>query len=164
MPIGYISVGSNIEPEKNVRSSVIALKKQFRLLIISSVYESEAIGFSGDIFYNLVVSFESMLAVKIIAQQLRDIERVHGRTRESQKFSPRSLDLDLLLYGDLILTEDGLQIPRHEIEQYAFVLEPLAEIAPHLLHPIKHQCYADLWQTFDKTHLKQHRLGWQVSA
>ena len=156
MPTGYISIGSNIEREKNVRSSLITLEKQWGKLVVSSLYESEAVGFDGHAFYNLIVSFESDLDVKTIAKQLREIELAHGRTKNSQKFSARTLDLDLILYGDLIIQDERLQIPRDEIERYAFVLEPLAEIAANLKHPISKKTYAHLWDEFDKTNLKQH--------
>ncbi len=159
MITGYISIGSNIEREKNIRSSLISLKNQFGELIISSVYESEAVGFTGDVFYNLIVGFKSKLDVKIIAKQLREIELIHGRTQDSQKFSARTLDLDLILYGDLIIHEGCLQIPRDEIKRYAFVLEPLAEIAANLQHPVSKRTYDDLWQAFDKTNLKQQIIG-----
>jgi len=98
------------------------------------------------------------LGVKEVAKLLRQIELDNGRTRDSQKFSARTLDLDLILYDDLILNEGRLQIPRDEIERYAFVLEPLAEIAPTLKHPISHLSYAELWEKFDKTNLKQKRV------
>lgn len=158
MPTGYISIGSNIEREKNVRSSLAALKKHFGKLIVSSVYESEPVGFTGDVFYNLVVGFNSDLEVKEVAKLLRQIEQEHGRTRNCQKFSARTLDLDLILYGDLIIHDGRLQIPRNEIERYAFVLEPLAEIASDLKHPISKQNYGDMWAAFDKTDLKQRKI------
>ena len=155
---GYISIGSNIDREHNTSSALRALEKQFGELIISSTFETEPIGFSGNLFYNLVVGFDSDLEVRAVAQLLRKIEQDHGRTRNSHKFSARTLDLDLLLYGDLILSDGRLQIPRKEITQYAFVLEPLAEIAPDLEHPVTHQKYADLWKEFDKSNLNQKRV------
>jgi 2-amino-4-hydroxy-6-hydroxymethyldihydropteridine diphosphokinase len=158
MSKGYISIGSNIDKEKYVPASIEALKKIFGELIISSVYSSEAVGFSGDSFYNLVVGFNSELTVKEVARQLRNIELDNGRTRNSQKFSSRTLDLDLLLYDDLVINDGRLQIPRDEIESYAFVLEPLAEIAPALKHPVKGLSYAELWEKFDKINLKQQRV------
>ncbi len=158
MNIGYISIGSNIDKDKNILASLQALEQCFGKLAVSSVYETEPIGFSGDVFYNLVVGFESDLEVKQIAKQLRQIELDNGRTRDSKKFSARTLDLDLLLYGDMIVNDGRLRIPRDEIERYAFVLEPLAEIAPTLGHPVSHLTYADLWEKFDKTDLKQKRI------
>jgi 2-amino-4-hydroxy-6-hydroxymethyldihydropteridine diphosphokinase len=158
MSKGYISIGSNIDKNKNILASLEALEHQFGELTISSIYESEPIGFTGDTFYNLVVGFNSESGVKEVAKQLRQIELDNGRTRDSQKFSARTLDLDLILYDDLILNDGRLQIPRDEIERYAFVLEPLAEIAPALKHPISHLSYAELWEKFDKTNLKQKRV------
>jgi 2-amino-4-hydroxy-6-hydroxymethyldihydropteridine diphosphokinase len=158
MPKGYISIGSNIDKDKNILASLHALEHHFGKLTPSSIYESESVGFTGDTFYNLVVGFNSELGVKEVAKQLRQIELDNGRTRDSQKFSSRTLDLDLILYDDLILNDGRLQIPRDEIERYAFVLEPLAEIAPALKHPISHISYAELWEKFDNTHLKQKRV------
>jgi len=158
MPKGYISIGSNIDKDKNILASLHALEHHFGELTISSIYESDSVGFTGDTFYNLVVGFNSELGVKEVAKQLRQIELDNGRTRDSQKFSARTLDLDLILYDDLILNDGRLQIPRDEIERYAFVLEPLAEIAPAIKHPINHLSYAELWEKFDKTNLKQKRV------
>jgi 2-amino-4-hydroxy-6-hydroxymethyldihydropteridine diphosphokinase len=158
MPRGYISIGSNIDKDKNILASLQALEHHFGKLAVSSIYESAPIGFSGDPFYNLVVGFDSDLEVKEVAKQLRQIELDNGRTRDCQKFSPRTLDLDLILYGDLIVNDGRLRIPRDEIESYAFVLEPLAEIAPSLKHPVNHISYAELWEKFDKNDLKQIRI------
>ncbi len=159
MTQGYISIGSNIDKDLHIPASLDALESAFGKLSISSVYESEPVGFTGDIFYNLVVGFESELEVKAVAKQLRQIELDNGRTRDCQKFSARTLDLDLILYGDLIVNDGRLQIPRDEIEHYAFVLEPLAEIAPDLKHPISSHSFAELWVQFDKTGLKQKRIA-----
>jgi 2-amino-4-hydroxy-6-hydroxymethyldihydropteridine diphosphokinase len=158
MPKGYISIGSNVDKDSNILASLHALKHHFGELTISSIYESDAVGFTGDSFYNLVVGFYSDLGVKEVAKQLRQIELDNGRTRNSQKFSPRTLDLDLILYDDLVMNDGRLQIPRDEIVSYAFVLEPLAEVAPDLRHPISHISYAELWEKFDKTQLKQKRV------
>ena len=163
MPTGYISIGSNIDKDKHIPASIKALTNQFGKLSLSSIYESEAVGFSGDSFYNLVAGFDSELDVNEIFNQLRQIELDNGRNRECKKFSSRTLDLDLLLYGDLIIEDGRIQIPRNEIEKYAFVLEPLAEIAGHLRHPVSHIRYAEMWENFDKTNLNQHRIEpvWQ---
>ena len=158
MPFGLISIGSNIEKEKNVPSSLAALEKQFGELVISSTYDSEAMGFIGESFYNLVVGFNSDLPVKTVAKKLRQIESDHGRTRECKKFSARTLDLDLILYGDLVVSDGRLQIPRDEITRYAFVLEPLAEIAPELRHPVTGKKYSDLWAEYDKSDLRQEKI------
>ncbi|MCX7095983.1 MAG: 2-amino-4-hydroxy-6-hydroxymethyldihydropteridine diphosphokinase [Methylobacter sp.] len=159
MTRGYISIGSNINKDEHISASLRALEHAFGELTVSSIYESEAVGFIGDVFYNLVVGFDSDLEVKAVAKQLRQIELDNGRTRDSRKFAARTLDLDLILYGDLIFNDGRLQIPRNEIEHYAFVLEPLAEIAPTLKHPVSQLSYAELWQRFDKTDLRQKRIN-----
>jgi len=156
MPQGYISIGSNIDKEAHIPCCLNTLNKIFGPLTLSSIYESEAVGFVGNTFHNLVVGFSSDLDAREVARILRQIELEHGRSRQSQKFSSRTLDLDLIIYGEAICNEDGLQIPRQEIEEYAFVLEPLSEIAGDQRHPISGQTYGELWQAFDKRNLKQH--------
>ncbi len=155
MPTGYISIGSNINKEIHIPSSLKALREVFGDLLISSTYETEPVGFVGDSFFNLVVGFKSELTAKEVAKLLRQIELDHGRTREAQKFSSRTLDLDLILYGDQIISDGRLQIPRDEIERYAFVLEPLAEIAPTEKHPISGLTFLALWQKLSKQGVKQ---------
>ena len=159
MPQGFISIGSNINRDSNIASSLTALRNAFGDLTCSSVYESAAVGFEGEAFYNMVVSFDSALSAQDVADLLRKIEAEHGRTRECRKFSSRTLDLDLILYGNQIINEDRLQIPRNEIERYAFVLEPLAEISPNLKHPVTGESYADLWRNFNKTDLQQIKVN-----
>lgn len=147
----YISLGSNIDREQNTRAGVDALKRAFGELNLSSVYESEAVGFEGDAFYNMVIACEVDTSVHETNQILRDIEDANDRDRSGPKFSSRTLDLDLLLYDDLILDENSIKLPRGEILKNAFVLWPLAEIAPHLKHPETGVSYADMWSAFDKT-------------
>lgn len=158
MTTAFVSIGSNINKESHIPSSLKMLENLFGKLLISSIYETEAIGFVGDKFHNLIISFETNLTAKEVAKQLRQIELDHGRSKEAPKFSARTLDLDLILFGEQIIRDGRLQIPRDEIERYAFVLEPLAEIAPEEIHPISHQQYADLWQNFDKSGLQQLKV------
>ena len=147
----YISLGSNINREINTRAGVEALKKAFGNVVLSSVYESDSVGFEGDAFYNMVIACDVDVPVHESNQVLRDIEDANGRDRSGPKFSSRTLDLDLLLYDDLVLDEKGLKLPRGEILKNAFVLWPLAEIAPNLQHPEAHASFAELWGGFDKT-------------
>jgi 2-amino-4-hydroxy-6-hydroxymethyldihydropteridine diphosphokinase len=153
----YISIGSNIDKEKNIPAGLKAIEHTFGDLIVSSVYESEPVGFSGATFYNLVVGLDSGLDIKTVAQILREIEFAHGRLPDSKKFSARSLDLDLILYGDWVINDGNFQIPRPDIERYAFVLEPLVEIAPSLIHPVLQLSYAELWQKMPKDGIRQRR-------
>lgn len=151
----FVSIGSNIERENNIRSAVQVLRESFGALQLSSVYETEAVGFDGDPFYNLVVGFTvpdvslpDEKKVKQVMGKLRDIEAAHGRVRNNAKFSARTLDLDLLLFDNLDLRAQGLDLPREEITRYAFVLGPLAEIAPELAHPLLNQSYSELWSAY----------------
>lgn len=150
----YISIGSNIDAEKNIRLAIHALQDHYGKLILSSVYESEAVGFDGDNFLNLVVGLKTEEDVYTVAATLRKIEDENGRVRSGPRFSPRTVDLDLLLYDDLILQEDGLDIPRDEITKNAFVLLPLDEIASQLIHPISGKTMCDHWLNFDKNSQK----------
>ncbi len=147
----YISLGSNIEREQNTRAGIKALRERFGELELSSVYESEAVGFEGDAFYNMVIACEVSEEVHSANRALAEIEDAHGRDRSGPRFSSRTLDLDLLLYDDLVLDEKGLKLPREEILKNAFVLWPLAEIAPGLVHPVVKKTYAELWASFDQS-------------
>lgn len=158
MPTGFISIGSNIDKDIHIPSSLNSIKKLFGKIICSSLFETEAVGFEGENFHNLIVQFDSPLDARVIAKRLKQIEHEHGRTRDNRKYAARTLDLDLILHGDLILNDNNLQIPRDEIERYAFVLEPLAEIAPAFLHPVNHKSYSQLWDEYDKTNLKQYKI------
>ena len=144
----YLSVGSNIEREHNIRSSVNELEKRFSPLTLSSVYLSQAVGFEGEDFYNMVVGFDTTLSLDDIHDHLRRIESAHGRRRGMEKFSARSLDIDLLLFGDKVQHDKGFDIPLSEIEQCAFVLLPLSEIAADLVHPETGQTISTMWQNF----------------
>ena len=146
----YISLGSNIDRDANTRAGVMALRQYFGELVLSSLYESEAVGFEGSSFYNMVIAAETDEDVHRVAATLRAIEDANGRDRSGPKFSSRTLDLDLLLYDDLVIHEQGLQIPRDEILKRAFVLWPMAEIAPDLHHPEVDKSYQQLWDEFDK--------------
>jgi 2-amino-4-hydroxy-6-hydroxymethyldihydropteridine diphosphokinase len=147
----YISLGSNIDREHNTRAGITALRQRFGELELSSVYESEAVGFEGDAFYNMVIACEVSEEVHSTNRALAEIEDAHGRDRSGPRFSSRTLDLDLLLYDDLVLDEKGLKLPREEILKNAFVLWPLAEIAPARVHPLAGKAYAELWDDFDKS-------------
>ncbi|MDF9393024.1 MULTISPECIES: 2-amino-4-hydroxy-6-hydroxymethyldihydropteridine diphosphokinase [Methylococcus] len=158
MPEVFVSIGSNIDRDRHIPSALAALRDAFGTLRVSSVYETAAVGFEGDPFYNLVVGFTTELPLADVARALARIEADHGRTRESRKFSARTLDLDLLLYGDAVVSEGKLKLPRKELTEYAFMLEPLAEIAPDLKHPVLGVSFRELWDHYDKTGLRQARI------
>ncbi|HEB78081.1 MAG TPA: 2-amino-4-hydroxy-6-hydroxymethyldihydropteridine diphosphokinase [Methylothermaceae bacterium] len=161
MPKVFVSVGSNVERERHIPDALRELEETFGPLTVSSIYESEAEGFTGPPFYNLVVAFDTDLPLEAVMEQLKQIEQRHGRSSRDRKFTSRTLDLDLILYGDEIVTdaETGkLLVPRDDIVRYAFVLEPLAEIAPDQKHPVLGKTYRQLWQAFDRSKIRQRRL------
>lgn len=149
----YVSVGTNIDRERHVRAALDALEAHYGAVQCSTIYETAAVGFDGDDFYNFVVGFDTGESPVEVAAQLRAIEDANGRVRTGPRFSSRTLDLDLLLYDDLVLEEGRLQIPRDEITHQAFVLAPLAEIAGERRHPLLGASFAQLWAEFPKTGL-----------
>ena len=146
----YISVGSNINAEYHVCAGIKALREMYGEITTSLVYESDAVGFDGDNFYNLVVKANVNEDAETVVTSLRMIEDNSNRDRTGPKFSSRTLDLDLLLYDDLILNEPHLEIPRGEIITNAFVLLPLSELAADLIHPIEKKSIGQMWQEYDK--------------
>ena len=147
----YVSIGSNIERVSNIRAAVQALRERFGTLMLSNVYENQPIGFAGENFYNLVAAFNTDESPEAIAAILHAIEQLHGRKRGPARFTSRTIDLDLLLYNDLISEKETLRLPRREIDEYACVLRPLSELAPEMQHPRTGETFAALWARFDKT-------------
>ena len=145
----YISIGSNQQPRKHVAMALDAINALFSPVESSHVYESVAVGFEGDNFFNLVVGFDTELSLTDLDKVLNQIEQDCGRKRGSERFTSRTIDLDLLLYGDLVRHDDHWDIPRGEITLYAFVLKPLAELVPDSLHPELGLSFSQLWQQGD---------------
>lgn len=146
----YLSLGSNVDRHKNITAALDALANLFGELQISSVYESKSVGFEGSNFFNLVVGAHTHLSIADLSETLKRIEDENGRKRNGPKFSPRTLDIDILTYGDFVGVENGIELPRAEITANAFVLLPLAEIAPNVLHPQLKKTYSDIWQEYDQ--------------
>ena len=145
----YLGLGSNIERERYIAAGLDALEDLFGEMELSPVYESAAIGFDGTAFYNMAVGVNTDLPLAEMAKKLRDIEYEHGRPLNASRFSSRQLDIDILTYDDLVGVIDGVELPRGEILENAFVLQPLADVAPNEVHPSDGRNYAVLWEGFD---------------
>ena len=132
----YVSLGSNIERRRNLRHALDALDARYGPLTRSEFYESEAVGFDSDPFYNLVVGFQTGESPRRIQETLHAIESASGRLR-SGELKARTLDLDLLLYGKKTIKTDTLTVPHPGLHERDFVIIPLAEIAGNLNIPGK---------------------------
>ena len=148
MPRVFVSIGSNIDRETNVVTAVHALAADYRPLELSSVYESTPFGFHGENFFNLVAGFDTHQSAEQVAARLAAIEQACGRVRNGKHYDSRTLDMDLLLYGNLKRHDQQIDVPRPEIAHHAFVLLPLAEIAPDLIHPESGMSIREMWRRF----------------
>ena len=145
----YVSLGSNIDRETNLRTAVRELAAHYGTLILSPVYESKSVGFDGGNFYNLVAGFDTEERPERVKEILGEIETHCGRQRDGTRFSARTLDLDLLLHGDTVRHDGRVDLPHPDIQRYAFVLRPLADIAPDRRDPETRQTYGEMWNQFD---------------
>ncbi len=164
MAYAYISIGSNIERERNVGLAILRLRERYGRLKVSGIYESAPVGFEGDPFYNVVVGLSSDDSISDLVDEFQRIEEESGRARTAEKFGPRTLDIDLLLYGDLIYQRNGLKLPRDEVTRFAFVLAPLAEIAGDLHHPVVGKTIGEIWSGFDDSAQPVTRLSQSTKA
>jgi 2-amino-4-hydroxy-6-hydroxymethyldihydropteridine diphosphokinase len=160
MQKAYVSIGSNIERDHHIKAGMEALQNLFGELHASPVYESASVGFDGDNFYNLVVGFETDMDPVALVDVCHEIEKKYDRRRDANRFSARTLDIDVLLLGDAIFENEGISIPRKEITEYAFVLQPLADIVGENYHPVLGKTYSQLWMEFDKG----EQSLWQINS
>lgn len=149
MAKAFVSIGSNVDRERNIDLALDELRRRFGELQMSSVYESEPVGFTGDPFFNLVVAFETDSEPQDIVKILRDVEGLCGRRRDGKRFSPRTMDLDLLMMDDRILDGEDIVLPREEVSSQAFVLCPLAEIAGERRHPVSGETLTAMWSRIE---------------
>lgn len=150
MPQVYVAAGSNIEPERHLTLAVAELERQFTGMRFSPWYRNTAVGFDGEDFINFVAGFPTELPVNQVLQRLRAIETLCGRPREAPRWAPRSMDLDVLLFGDLVCQEPHLKLPRPDLLKRAYMLGPLADLAPDLVHPTEKRTIGELWRRFDR--------------
>jgi 2-amino-4-hydroxy-6-hydroxymethyldihydropteridine diphosphokinase len=145
MPRIWLSLGSNLERDWHINKALDALTAHLGTGIQSPVYESPAAGFDGPDFYNLVIGFDTNLSPEALMDFLAELEQQLGRTRNEKRFSSRTIDIDLLTYGGELLTVRGKQLPRDDILEYSFVLQPLADVASTERHPLNGLTYHELW-------------------
>ena len=148
MSTAYLGIGSNLDAGRNISSAIAALSEFFESVEFSPVYRASAVGFEGGDFINLVARVETAMAPLELKGWLHELEDRHERARDVPKFSDRTLDIDILLYDDLWLLSPELEIPRFEILEAAYVLQPLANLAPDLVHPVARKTFAQLWSAF----------------
>ena len=146
----YVAAGSNIEPERNLQLAVAALAREFPGSRFSPWYRNRAAGFEGDDFINLVAGFATALDPPTLLERLRAIEAQCGRTRDAPRWAPRSMDLDVLLFGELVCVAPPLTVPRPDLLKRAYMLGPLADLAPDLKHPTAGKTIGELWRGFDQ--------------
>ncbi len=146
----YVAAGSNVEPERNLTLASGELVREFPDARFSSWYRNAAVGFQGDDFINLVAGFSSALPVDEVVMRLQAIETLCGRPRDAPRWAPRSMDLDILLYDGLVCDEPRLKLPRPDLLKRPYMLGPLAELAPELMHPTAGATIGELWRRFDR--------------
>ena len=145
----FLGLGSNIDAGSNLRLAVSELRERFGELIVSPVYQSRALGFDGDDFLNMVVGLETDMSPHGLLDCFESIHALAGRVRGPDRYTSRPLDIDLLLFGDLVDCEPPLRLPRRDVLAHNFVLRPLSEIAPDLVHPATQRTISEHWQSFD---------------
>jgi 2-amino-4-hydroxy-6-hydroxymethyldihydropteridine diphosphokinase len=146
----YVAAGSNVDAIPNLRKAMLALRAAFPGLVASRAYANTAVGFDGDDFVNLVVGFDTNASLADVLAVLHAIETQCGRPREAPKWAPRSMDLDVLLFGDLVGEFPGAKLPRPDLLKRAYMLGPMAEIAPDVVHPTAGVTIRELWEKFDR--------------
>jgi len=149
MPEVFIGIGANIKPQANIKKALGLLQQHFHKIHCSPAYQNAAMGFDGPPFINLAARFHTTGEVQAVINILKQIEHQCGRIDGANHFASRTMDLDLLLYGDCILNAGGVQIPRDEILQHAYVLKPLADLYPQGRHPQTGETFLDLWQAMN---------------
>ena len=144
----YVAAGSNVEPEKNLARALDELEQAFGAVALSPAYRNRAVGFEGEDFINLVVGLRTADSPAQVKAKLERIEESCGRPRGAPKWAARTMDLDILLYDQLVSDEPGLILPRPDLLRRAFMLKPLADLAPGLRHPTQQRTIGELWAQF----------------
>jgi len=155
--IVYLGVGSNIDAQQNIDAAKLAIAERYPGAQFSRTFESEAVGFKGDNFLNLVAEIETTLSLEILIDDIKVLEDNLGRVRGGEKFSSRTIDIDILLFDDRIC-QAPIVLPREEILENAYVLWPLSELRPGLKVPGSDQTYLQMWQGFNQSKQQIHPI------
>jgi 2-amino-4-hydroxy-6-hydroxymethyldihydropteridine diphosphokinase len=147
----YVAAGSNVEPEKNLARALEELEEKFGALAISPAYRNPAVGFAGEDFNKIVVGFRTADTPGQVKEKLERVETNCGRPRDAPKWAPRTMDLDMLMYDQLVSDVPGLILPRPDLLRRTFMLKPLADLAPGLMHPTQQRTIGELWAQFPAT-------------
>jgi 2-amino-4-hydroxy-6-hydroxymethyldihydropteridine diphosphokinase len=147
----FVAIGSNIDPAERMLQAARAIRQRFADARFSRCYRNPAYGFEGPDFYNAVTGFSTTLPLDALLPSLREIEARCGRERADARWAPRRMDLDLLLYGDVVGAGPGYTLPRRDLSRRVYMLGPLAELAPDLLYPPSGPTIARLWEQFPQS-------------
>ncbi len=150
MPDAYVAAGSNVRPRASLNEALRLLGRDYPGLRASRAYSNPAVGFEGDDFINLVIAFPARQPTEALLDRLKSVERACGREPGAPKWGPRTLDLDLLLHGDAVGRFGGKALPHPDLLTRAWVLGPLAELAPAVVHPVAGERIDALWRRFDQ--------------
>jgi 2-amino-4-hydroxy-6-hydroxymethyldihydropteridine diphosphokinase len=146
----FVAAGSNVEPVANLQRACGELRKTWHDAVFSRAYRNKAVGFDGPDFVNLVVGFSTAQPLDAVIARLHAIETQCGRPRYAPKWASRTMDLDVLLYGDLVEKTPQYTLPRPDLLKRPYMLGPMAEIAPQVKHPTEHKSIGELWEAFDR--------------
>jgi len=157
----WLGIGSNIERGYHIRAAVEALEERFTEVRLSLIYESEAAGFAGPPFYNLVAWIETTLSLSELQTWCKAVEQGLGRVESSERFSSKTMDIDILLFDDLVAeaTANTPKLPRGEVLTSAYVLAPLAELVPYMCHPETTKSYRNHWLEFNASTVENGLMG-----
>jgi 2-amino-4-hydroxy-6-hydroxymethyldihydropteridine diphosphokinase len=145
----FVAAGSNVEPEKNLERACAEIAHTWPDAHFSRAWRNAAVGFEGPDFINLVVGFSAAQPLHFVIEKLRGIETNCGRPRYAPKWASRTMDLDVLLFGDRVEKTTDYTLPRPDLLKRPYMLGPLAEIAPDFVHPTEHKTIGELWADFD---------------
>jgi 2-amino-4-hydroxy-6-hydroxymethyldihydropteridine diphosphokinase len=164
LPKVFVAMGSNIDASSRMLQAALALKSHFADVRFSGCYRNPAFGFNGPDFINAAAGFESRFSIVQLLQIMRGIEAQCGREASAPKWLPRAMDLDLLLYGEVVGAGPGYTLPRPDLVKRVYMLGPLSELAPTAIYPPDGPTIGELWQQFPRSEHTLERLTLDLNA